>query len=116
MASLCLLAEDGTMADQWELGLEPLAVGRDASADVIVDDLALSRRHFMIVCQGEHYLLHDLDSQNGTWVDGKPARKEPTPLRHHDCIVAGRTLFLFNGQHGTSSTETEVDTNALTCG
>ena len=86
------------MADQWELGAEPLAVGRDASADVIVEDVALSRRHFLIVCEGGGYALKDLDSQNGTWVDGRLAKKEPTPLRHHDCILAGRTLFLFDGR------------------
>jgi pSer/pThr/pTyr-binding forkhead associated (FHA) protein len=98
MASLYLLAEDGTLADQWELGAEALSVGRDASADVIIDDQSLSRRHFLIECKGGNYLLTDLNSSNGTWVDGRAARSEPTPLHHHDCIAAGRTLFLFNEQ------------------
>ncbi len=93
MASLCLLSEDGAMSERWELGDEPLAVGRDETADVVIDDAALSRRHFQICRQGTAYVLSDLNSQNGTWVDGK--RAERTKLRHHDCIVAGRTLFLF---------------------
>ncbi len=93
MASLCLLDENGTMAGRWELGAKPVTVGRGASADVIVNDPALSREHFIIEQQGREYLLKDLKSQNGTWVDGQ--RAEQAKLHHHDCILAGRSLFLF---------------------
>jgi len=96
MASLYLLSEDGAMAQRWELGDQPLAVGRDASANVIVDDATLSRRHFLIEPDAGSYFLQDLASQNGTWVDGKPAKR--TKLHHHDCILAGRTIFLFSEQ------------------
>ena len=94
MASLCLLAEDGLTAERWELGDGPLAIGRDAAADIIVDDAALSRRHFLIAREVNGYVLKDLNSRNGTWVDGRQAKS--TRLRHHDCILAGRTLFMFN--------------------
>jgi len=96
MAQLCLLGDDGTMAGRWEIGAQPLAVGRDEAADVQVDDQLLSRRHFVISQEGECFLLKDLDSQNGTWVDGRRALAAATKLRHHDCIAAGRTLFLFS--------------------
>jgi len=94
MASLCLLGEDGTLARRWELGDQPIAVGRGESANVIIDDAALSRRHFLIEPENGCFFIKDLASQNGTWVDGKPA--ERTRLRHHDCILAGRTIFLFS--------------------
>lgn len=94
MASLCLLNEDGGKAGQWEVGDQPVAVGRDESADVVIEDESLSRRHFVIEREGEHFVLTDLDSQNGTWVDGQ--RAKVATLRHHDCILAGRTLFLFS--------------------
>jgi len=93
MASLCLLDENGTMAESWEVGKEPITVGRGASADVIVDDPALSRLHFLIDREGDDYVIKDLNSQNGTWVDGH--RAGLTRLHHHDCILAGRTIFLF---------------------
>ena len=96
MASLCLLDEDGTTAGRWELGDQPLAVGREASADIIIDDQTLSRRHFVIQSDGTDYLLIDLESQNGTFVDGKLVRREPAKLRHHVCIAAGRSLFMFS--------------------
>jgi pSer/pThr/pTyr-binding forkhead associated (FHA) protein len=93
MASLCLLNEDGAVIERWEVGDQPIAIGRDATADVTIDDAALSRRHFLICREGGQYLIKDLDSQNGTWVDGQ--RAQGTKLRQNDCIVAGRTLFLF---------------------
>lgn len=96
MASLCLLNDDGALTERWELGAAPIAVGRDGAADVVVDDPALSRRHFLILRQGKDYLVRDLDSQNGTWVDGR--RAGVTKLHHHDCILAGRTIFLFKEQ------------------
>lgn len=96
MAKLYLLGEDGAVAESWDLAAKPVAIGRGAAADVIVEDVTLSRRHFLIVREGTDYILKDLNSQNGTWVDGK--RAHSTRLRHHDCIVAGRTLFLFSEQ------------------
>lgn len=101
MASLCLLGEDGATAQRWELGENPLEVGRDESADIVVEDQSLSRRHFLIVREGKHYLLKDLNSQNGTWVDGR--RAEATRLSHHDCILAGRTLFLFSERKASAT-------------
>ena len=94
MASLCLLDENGATARRWELGDKPLTVGRGVSSDVVVNDEALSRHHFVVEREGEEYLLKDLKSENGTWVDGR--RAESTRLHHHDCILAGRTLFVFS--------------------
>jgi pSer/pThr/pTyr-binding forkhead associated (FHA) protein len=94
MATLCLLDENGMMSLRWELGDKPLAVGRGKSADIVIQDAALSRRHFIVQREGESYLLKDLNSQNGTWVDGR--RAESTKLHHHDCILAGRTIFMFS--------------------
>ena len=94
MAKLGLLNEEGAMTQAWEIGNEPLAIGRSDTADVIIDDAALSRVHFLIMRQGQSFVLQDLKSQNGTWVDGR--RAEATTLHHHDCIVAGRSLFIFS--------------------
>src|SRR5690349_19067969 len=94
MASISLLDENGIMARRWELGDKPIAVGRDKSADVVIEDATLSRKHFVIRRDGDDYELTDLDSQNGTWVDGR--RAQSTKLHHHDCILAGRTIFLFS--------------------
>jgi pSer/pThr/pTyr-binding forkhead associated (FHA) protein len=97
MASLCLLDDVGAISQRWELANQPLAVGRDESADVKINDESLSRRHFVILREGENYVLKDLGSQNGTWVGGQRA-KAAAKLHHNECIVAGHTLFLFREQ------------------
>lgn len=93
MATLYMLGDDGAMAAQWEIGAEPMTIGRGASVDVKVDDEGLSRRHFMILRDGADYLIKDLSSRNGTWVHGH--RALTARLHHDDCILAGHTLFRF---------------------
>ena len=94
MADLCLLTEDGTVAQRWAIGDQPAAVGRDETADITIHDDTLSHRHFMIWREGDAFLLKDLNSQNGTCVDGQ--RVQAATLHHDVCIAAGRTLFMFS--------------------
>ena len=96
MAHLCLLDEDGAVKQRWEIGDQPMAVGRDEAADVMVPDNSLSRHHFQIWREGSQFLIKDLNSQNGTFVDGERAKS--TKLEHDVCIVAGQTVFMFSDQ------------------
>ena len=96
MADLCVLDENGAIAQRWEIGDQPVAVGRDETADLAIPDSTLSRRHFLIWRERGRFLIKDLNSQNGTWVDGE--RAQGTELRHNVCIVAGRTVFMFSEQ------------------
>jgi pSer/pThr/pTyr-binding forkhead associated (FHA) protein len=111
MADLYLLAEDGTVAQRWAIGDRPAAVGRDETADITVRDSTLSRRHFMVWREGDNFLIKDLSSQNGTWVDGQRVRG--TTLRENVCIAAGRTLFMFS-EHSLPDRPTGVLSATLT--
>jgi two-component system, cell cycle response regulator len=54
--------------------LEPgqeVSIGRKAGAAVFIHDEGVSRRHASLVAGGDHAVLRDLGSQNGTWVDGR---------------------------------------------
>ena len=101
MATLCLLGDDGAMAARWDIGTEPVTIGRGTAVDVKVEDDGLSRRHFMIVREGADYLVKDLSSRNGTWVHGH--RTLAARLRHNDCILAGHTLFQFCEERAAAS-------------
>jgi pSer/pThr/pTyr-binding forkhead associated (FHA) protein len=96
-----MLGDDGAIAAQWEIGANPMAIGRGASVDVKVEDEGLSRRHFMIWREGADYLIKDLSSRNGTWVHGH--RALTARLRHNDCILAGHTLFRFCEDHAAAT-------------
>lgn len=71
-------------------------IGRTANqADVVISDATVSRRHALIVFDGEHFLISDCNSTNGTIVDGVPVT-QPTPLRDHSLINLGSILINFN--------------------
>jgi pSer/pThr/pTyr-binding forkhead associated (FHA) protein len=93
MATLYQITNDGYNIERWDIDEESVVVGRGGQAQVSVEDEGLSRRHFLIVQDGQGYLLKDLSSRNGTWMDGRRVLAEK--LRHNDRILAGNTLFLF---------------------
>jgi len=69
------------------------SVGRDDAADIKVDDRGLSRVHFEVAFDGEIAAIRDLQSTNGTFVDG--SRISELVLRSGSKISAGRTEFEF---------------------
>lgn len=93
MATLYEIGEHGSTAERGRIEQKPLVVGRSGQAQVKVTDDGVSRQHFAIVREGEDYVIRDLNSRNGTWVDG--CRVFTEKLHHNDWIVAGRTMFLF---------------------
>ncbi len=50
---------------------EPTTIGREKGVDIRWDDKGLSRRHARIVRDGSAWIIEDLGSRNGTWVDGR---------------------------------------------
>ena len=67
-----------------------VSLGRVSENRIPINDLSVSRRHCVIVRQGEAYLLRDLDSHNGTFVNGVPV--EEHYLEDGDRIDVGRQL------------------------
>ena len=53
------------------LGVEPLAIGRDPENELVLDDRRVSRRHAEIRLRLGRYTLYDLQSTNGTYVNGR---------------------------------------------
>ena len=101
MATLYQINNDGLRAERWDIGAEPFVVGRSREARVRLQDESVSRRHFLIVREGQEYVIKDLNSRNGTWLDG--CRVFSGKLHHNDCIVAGHTRFLFAEQPASSA-------------
>jgi transcriptional regulator with GAF, ATPase, and Fis domain len=75
------------------LGEAEVSVGRDQANAVPIDDLAASRHHCVIRLSGERFQLTDLESRNGTFVNGVPVRQRV--LEHNDQIRVGGSVFLF---------------------
>jgi pSer/pThr/pTyr-binding forkhead associated (FHA) protein len=93
MPYLYQIRGDGEEVEHWEIGDKPVVVGRGPRADVRIEDERLSREHFAVSRDGNTFVLYDLNSRNGTWVDGQRVLR--AELRPSDTIRAGRTRFLF---------------------
>jgi pSer/pThr/pTyr-binding forkhead associated (FHA) protein len=94
MAILYQIRIDGAQVQHWETGAKPLVVGRGECADAFIEDDALSRSHFLIAREGADHILIDLNSSNGTWVNG--ARVSAHKLCSNELIQAGESLFYFS--------------------
>jgi pSer/pThr/pTyr-binding forkhead associated (FHA) protein len=69
----------------YPINAEVVQIGRGARNDIVIEDNEVSRDHCRLVRAGEHYELLDLDSSNGTFVNGHRVR-ENWPLRA-DCLI-----------------------------
>jgi hypothetical protein len=68
-----LLVIEGPKPGQRILMDQPeLIIGRDEECDLFIPERQVSRRHACIALEGDRYILTDLDSKNGTFVNGQP--------------------------------------------
>ncbi|MGD8983933.1 MAG: FHA domain-containing protein [Desulfobacteraceae bacterium] len=59
------------MGQSFELGSDPVYVGRSAFNTIKISDKAVSRRHLKILKRGHRYFIKDLESENGTFISGR---------------------------------------------
>lgn len=86
MAKL-VLSLNGTLLNQYFIEQQSLAIGREAGNDIVIDDPRLSRRHARIQTVGEDHIIEDLQSSNGTRVNGQPLTRQI--LQHRDIVELG---------------------------
>ena len=70
-----------------ELVDEAITIGRGADNTIVVNDPSISTHHAQLLLEGDTYRLKDLDSTNGTRVNGKPVTE--TVLHFDDRIRFG---------------------------
>jgi transcriptional regulator with GAF, ATPase, and Fis domain/pSer/pThr/pTyr-binding forkhead associated (FHA) protein len=89
-----LVAVDG----QWKGTLFPLdepevQFGRDSSNQILLTDPSVSRAHCVMEATPAGYRLKDLESRNGTFVNGIPVRVHE--LQNGDRVEIGRSAFIY---------------------
>ncbi len=72
--------------------------GRDATNLVAVVDPSVSRKHCMFRSEDGRFQIKDLDSRNGTLVNGIPVKEEW--LRHGDQIATGDSAVRISDRRG----------------
>lgn len=76
-----------------QLDKEEWVIGRLSDVDLPLEDEQVSRRHARIRRVDDEFVLEDLESSNGTYVDGVPVLS--CVLRPGDWIQIGRTVLRF---------------------
>lgn len=72
--SVVLVIVDGVSAGRVFPVAGAVSIGRDSSAGIVIDDDQVSRRHAVVTADGDGARVDDLDSTNGTWVNGERVR------------------------------------------
>ncbi len=73
-----------------------ISIGRDSGQMVVLDDPFISRRHTRIEKKKDHYVLKDMSSRNGTFLNGNKIFS--ALLKDQDRIQVGKTEFTFSSK------------------
>jgi len=77
----------------FELITNELYIGREVTNDITIDDAEVSRKHARLIMQAGGYLLEDLGSTNGTYVNGQRLMG-PHVLRPGELVKLGENVSL----------------------
>jgi transcriptional regulator with GAF, ATPase, and Fis domain len=110
-----LVAIAGPLKDSvFALPQGDLSIGRDAANVLSVPDPSVSRRHCVVSRDSETFRVRDLESRNGTLVNGTPVQTDQ--IRHGDQIAVGDSIFVFLLHEGAEALlpgQVEFEDNAL---
>src|SRR6185436_6684469 len=72
---------------------DQLTIGRDSANEIVINDAEISRRHARLTYQGGKYVLEDLGSTNGTFVNGQRLAG-PRVLKPGEVVSFGEQIVL----------------------
>ncbi len=78
---------------QYELNRDTITIGRDITNDIVINDPEVSRHHARLIVTAGGYMIEDLRSTNGTFVN-RQRLTSPYQLANGDLIGMGETVTL----------------------
>jgi len=96
-----------------DLGSTGVVFGRDDTCELQLDDHTVSRRHAAIRPHGGGYVLHDMQSTNGTFVNNRAVTEHE--LAPGDEIKIGQTIYKFLCAQSTEAQYHQVIYRLMTC-
>jgi len=88
-----IITRGATAGSKYSLSGAKVQIGRHPDSDIFLDDVTVSRRHAEVTLDGRQYVLSDVGSLNGTYVDGD--RIESEVLREGAQIQVGKFRLVF---------------------
>ncbi|MEN6392855.1 MAG: FHA domain-containing protein [Anaerolineaceae bacterium] len=77
----------------FNLGKNELTIGRDISNDIVISDIEVSRKHARLLLQADGFVIEDMGSTNGTFVNGQRLLG-PHTLRPGEIVMLGENVSL----------------------
>jgi pSer/pThr/pTyr-binding forkhead associated (FHA) protein len=99
MPEISIQTADGAK-ERYSVVKARVTIGRSRESDIFLPDQWLSRHHAEIVQRPEGYFVVDLQSKNGTLLNGQPVREDGR-LREGDIITLGEHTLTFVADEGT---------------
>src|SRR5574343_1891739 len=109
MAKL-ILSMDGLVLKDIPLNKARLTIGRKPHKDIQIDNLAISGEHAAVVTILTDSFLEDLNSTNGTLVNGQPIKKHF--LRNNDVIELGKYKMKYMADLQAGAAASDFEKNA----
>ena len=88
-----IVSIDGVVIKQVQLSKDRTSLGRRPYNDIVIDNLAVSGEHAVLQMSGTEVYVEDLNSTNGTYVNGKAIKKHL--LQHADVVEIGKYKISF---------------------
>ena len=83
-----IVSIDGVVIKEVQLTKDRTSLGRRPYNDIVIDNLAVSGEHAVLLMSGNDVQLEDLNSTNGTYVNGKAVKKQL--LQNNDTVEIGK--------------------------
>jgi FHA domain len=88
-----IVSIDGVVIKEVQLTKDRTTLGRRPYNDIVIDNLAVSGEHAVLQMMGNEVFLEDLNSTNGTYINGKAVKKQQ--LQNNDTVEIGKYKIKF---------------------
>ena len=107
-----IISLDGVVLREVQLTKDRVTLGRRPYNDIVIDHLAVSGEHALVQLLGSETFIEDLNSTNGTYINGKTVKKQL--LKNGDVIEIGKYRIQYVDEAGAAGSLSSVASGAGT--
>ena len=97
---------DGVVIKEVQITKDKTTLGRRPYNDIVIDNLAVSGEHAVLQMVGADVFIEDLNSTNGTYINGKAIKKQL--LTHNDTVEIGKYKIKYLVDEGADYEKTMI--------
>ena len=97
---------DGVVIKDVQFTKDKTTLGRRPYNDIVIDNLAVSGEHAVLQMLGNDVFIEDLNSTNGTYINGKAVKKQM--LAHNDTVEIGKYKIKYLVEEGNNYEKTMI--------